>query len=126
MLEGVDASYQPIPTHLYLMGVSMGGIGARHLASRAPDRFAAVVPICGTAPAQLAPNVVTMPICTFHNRNDSVGRIDGTLAMIDAIRAAGGHITATIQATGDHDACAVAANEPDLYPWLLRHRRRPT
>ena len=40
----------PVDTNrVYLTGNSMGGTGSWHIASRFPDRFAAIMPVCGNA-----------------------------------------------------------------------------
>jgi predicted peptidase len=41
------------PAHLYLTGVSMGGVGTWALAAAYPELFAAIVPICGGECLQL-------------------------------------------------------------------------
>jgi pimeloyl-ACP methyl ester carboxylesterase len=48
-LEEVRRDYRIDPDRVYLVGHSMGGTGAWHLASRYPDRFAGIVPTCGNA-----------------------------------------------------------------------------
>ncbi|UOK56421.1 hypothetical protein MGI18_15885 [Bacillus sp. OVS6] len=55
-LDGVSALLKEvIETHrvdlkrIYLTGMSMGAYGAFELASRMPDLFAALAPICGEA-----------------------------------------------------------------------------
>jgi predicted peptidase len=46
-LEDASREYHCDSQRVYLTGLSMGGAGAWRLASRMPDAFAAVVPICG-------------------------------------------------------------------------------
>ena len=58
--EAVDTS------RIYLTGLSMGGFGAWDLATRYPEWFAAVVPICGGGtPELMAERLVDVPIWAF-------------------------------------------------------------
>ncbi len=58
---------------LYLTGISMGGFGSFWLASEHPDRFAAVVPICGGGdPEAMAPALAEVPVWVFHGGADRV------------------------------------------------------
>ncbi len=47
VLDQVQSLLNVDATRVYAAGISMGGTGAWHLASRFPDRFAAIMPLCG-------------------------------------------------------------------------------
>ncbi|OGV68845.1 MAG: hypothetical protein A3K19_01810 [Lentisphaerae bacterium RIFOXYB12_FULL_65_16] len=47
VVEEVSRLYPVDPDRVYLAGNSMGGTGAWQLATRFPDRFAAILPVCG-------------------------------------------------------------------------------
>lgn len=47
LIDLVISSFSLDKNRLYLTGISMGGLGTWMLAARNPDRFAAIIPICG-------------------------------------------------------------------------------
>src|SRR5207245_1577857 len=47
LLAEVAQDYRVDPERIYLTGISMGGYGTWSLAASHPDRWAAIVPICG-------------------------------------------------------------------------------
>ena len=111
------------PDRIYLTGLSMGGMGTWDIAARHPERFAAIVPICGNSGRWFAQRLVTMPIWAFHNADDPVVPVAGTTEMVAAIEQAGGRPRMTINPTGGHDAWTAAYDDPELYAWLLRQHR---
>jgi predicted peptidase len=46
-VEATSREYHVDPKRLYLTGLSLGGQGVWHIAAAHPDRFAALVPVCG-------------------------------------------------------------------------------
>ena len=83
-LPYVDAS------RVYVIGISMGGIGAWDALARYPDVFAAGVPVCGSGPIDAVDTLKNIPIYTFHSSNDTSVPYSGTKTVVDAIKAAGG------------------------------------
>ena len=49
LLDDIEQHYDIDPERRYVTGLSMGGFGTWAVALAAPDRFAAVAPICGAA-----------------------------------------------------------------------------
>jgi predicted peptidase len=47
ILAEVQKDYKVDPKRIYLTGLSMGGYGTWSLAARYPERWAAIVPVCG-------------------------------------------------------------------------------
>src|SRR5690606_5595320 len=60
------------PHRVYLAGSSMGGYGTWALAARAPDRFAAVVPIAGGGNTESASRFIDVPLWAVHGADDEV------------------------------------------------------
>jgi predicted peptidase len=90
MLDEVMNTYAVDGTRIYVMGLSMGGIGTWDLIMRHPGFFAAAAPVCGAADPSYASYLVDMPICTVHGDADGSVPTAGTRAMVAAIRDAGG------------------------------------
>jgi predicted peptidase len=123
LLDELLSSHPVDPDRVYLTGLSMGGMGAWQLAARYPERFAAVVPICGNAGPWMARRLVGLPIWAFHNEDDPVVPVTGTTRMVEALQQLGADVRATIKPTGGHDSWTAAYDDPALYDWMLAQRR---
>jgi predicted peptidase len=108
-----------------LTGLSMGGMGACHLATAYPRRFAALAPVCGTATWALIPERIRhLPVWAFHGEDDAVVPADDSRAFVAALRAAGGDARLTLYPGVGHDAWTPAYADGELLDWLLAARRR--
>jgi len=109
---------------IYLTGLSLGGYGSWRLAADHPNRFAAVVPVCGGARPEDAEALKNMPIWAFHGDKDFIVPIKLTSRIVDAIREAGGTSIrfTTLEEVG-HASWTAAYALPDLYRWLNKQRR---
>ena len=47
LIDEIAEKYSVDPNRIYLTGLSMGGFGTWTIAGNYPERFAAIVPICG-------------------------------------------------------------------------------
>lgn len=111
------------PGRVYLTGLSMGGFGAWDLAARMPERFAALLPICGGGDEATAPRLARLPIWCFHGADDTVVVPERSRRMIAAVKAAGG-IPRYSELTGvGHDSWTPAYRDPDVLDWLFSQRR---
>lgn len=127
-----------------LTGLSMGGYGVWHLALAHPDRFAALVPVCGgivpagsaesvrrsplTADASdpyafVAERVRGIPIWMFHGADDTVVLPSESRAMHDALRPLQPGVRYTEYAGVGHNAWDRAYADDELWPWMLQQRR---
>ncbi len=115
---------EPIdPARIYLTGLSMGGFGAWDLASRQPERFAAVLPICGGGDEATAPRLASLPIWCFHGDADTAVPVERSRSMIAAIRAAGGSPKYAELAGVGHDSWTPAYRDPAVLDWLFVQRK---
>ena len=107
---------------IYLTGLSMGGFGTWALAIRHPERYAAILPICGGGERQLARVLRDVPIWAFHGDSDEVVPVERSQEMIDAIKKAGGSPRLTVYPGVKHDSWTATYENPEIYEWLLSHR----
>ena len=127
MLEKVMDTYAVDGSRLYVMGLSMGGIGTWDLIMRNPGFFAAAAPICGAADPSCAADLVDMPIYTVHGDADGSVPTAGTREMVAAIRDAGGEMIHYEELPGyGHNVWDYAASEAEvegmgLIEWLFSH-----
>jgi predicted peptidase len=108
---------------LYVMGNSLGGYGAWHLACTRPGMFAAAVPICGGGDPALAKNLVNVPVWAFHGAKDMNVPVSGSRQMIEAIRNAGGDPKYTEYPEEAHDITRNVIETHELLDWMFERRR---
>jgi predicted peptidase len=107
------------PDRIYLTGLSMGGYGSWRLAADHPERFAAVVPICGGGKPEDAPKLKSLPIWVWHGAADTTVPLKRSAEMVEAIKQAGGtNIQFTTLEGIGHNSWEAAYASPDLYRWL--------
>jgi poly(3-hydroxybutyrate) depolymerase/lysophospholipase L1-like esterase len=124
LLEDVVARYKVDKDRIYLTGLSMGGFGTWALAAAHPERFAAIVPICGGGNPADAKRLKDLPIWVFHGAKDRVVPLARSEMMVKAIRTAGGKPKFTVYPEAGHDSWTETYNNPELYKWLLEHKRK--
>lgn len=117
--EAVDAN------RVYLTGLSMGGYGAWDLATRHPEWFAALVPVCGGGDESQASKLVNLPVWAWHGGMDQAVPVERSRKMIAAIKAAGGNPRYTELAYVNHNSWTPAYHTPDLFTWMFQQRRAP-
>mgnify|MGYP002478155563 FL=1 len=123
ILDQVQKDFRIDPQRVYLTGISMGGYGAWALASRHPERFAAIVPICGGGDRDAAGALKSVPCWCFHGSDDPAVRVDNSRRMIDALKQAGGKPRYTEYPGVRHNCWDQAYATDELWTWLLEQRR---
>lgn len=123
-LDDAIAGYNIDVNRQYLTGISMGGYGTWHLATRFPQRFAAIVPICGGAEnvAASASRLRNVPTWVFHGDRDNIIPVSESREIVAALEALGAPVRYTEYEGVMHNSWDRAYGDADLMPWLLRHR----
>ena len=120
-------------SRLYVTGHSMGGSGALHAATTGVfAACAAVAPAGGARPRDL----MQVPVWAFHGRNDVIVPAAISERLIIAMHRAGAspdqaRLTLYDEAptppgwpsSVGHASTIPAYSDPELYTWLLRHRK---
>lgn len=122
-LDQVVEKYRVDPERIYLTGLSMGGGGTWRWAQRAPERFAAIVPVCGGGDPGQAAVLKDLPIWAFHGALDTAVPPAKSEEMIAAIKAAGGQPRFTLYPDVAHDSWVGAYADEEMWTWLLAQRR---
>lgn len=147
-LAALDASMKEFdgdPDRVYLTGLSMGGYGTWELALQQPQRFAALVPICGgltvdwtdRRPSMVAHSVVSapdpfaeaarrlkhVPVWIFHGGKDDVVPPAQSRRMDAALKQAGGDVRYTEFPDANHNSWDPAYATPGLWTWLFQQHR---
>jgi predicted peptidase len=128
ILEVVEKEYNVDPKRIYLTGLSMGGYGTWSLAAAMPDKWAAIVPICGgvrgTPVDEVATKIKDIPTWVFHGDQDQAVPVAQSRNMVEALKKAGGHPKYTEYAGVKHDSWVKAYDTDELYEWMLKQSKK--
>lgn len=109
---------------IYVMGLSMGGMGAFDLACRYPDVFAAAVPICGGIhPDRLKAVAGKVKFRIFHGDKDDVVPVENSRMAYLALKKYGVKAEYTEFVGCNHESWNPAFNLPDFLPWLFIQKK---
>lgn len=106
-----------------LTGLSLGGFGTWSLGAKFPERFCALAPVCGGGEPGDARRLVGVPIWCFHGEVDPVVPVERSREMVEAVRAAGGHVSYTEYPGVAHNSWDPAYSDPEVIQWMLAQRR---
>lgn len=123
LLDAAIKAYRVDEDRIYLTGLSMGGYGSWSLAARHPQRFAAVVPVCGGGDPEDAGKLTSLPIWVFHGDQDRAVPFRRSVEMVEAIRKAGGSkVRFTSLEHVGHNCWSSTYSLPELYGWMLAQK----
>lgn len=109
---------------IYVMGLSMGGMGTFEIIYRKPELFAAAIPICGGGDPESVSNYAkSIPIWAFHGAKDNVVDPKLSLDMVAAILKAGGFPKFTLYDYANHNSWDPAFAELELLSWLFSNTK---
>ncbi|WP_455585667.1 carboxylesterase family protein [Bacteroides sp.] len=124
LLDTYIAMPQVDKSRVYIIGLSMGGMGTYDMTIRFPELFAAAVPICGTVnPSRLA-DAKGVKFRIFHGDADSVVTVEGSRAAYRALKAAGADVEYIEFPGCEHDSWNPAFNYPGFMEWLFSQKKR--
>lgn len=112
-------SLQIDPDRVYVTGYSLGGEGTFDIIARAPDLFAAAIPICGIADTAKAQLMVNTPLWIFLGSEDDINDVNYSRIIVDALEKIGKPPKYTEYEGDGHYIWGAAYSEPELLPWLF-------
>ncbi|WBU90617.1 alpha/beta hydrolase-fold protein [Cellulophaga omnivescoria] len=122
LLDSISSKKYSNKHQVYVMGLSMGGMGTYEILYRKPNTFAAAIPICGGGDPKAVVNYATKtPIWAFHGAEDNVVSPQESLTMVSAILKAKGKPRFTLFENANHNSWDPAFAEPLLLSWLFSH-----
>ena len=122
LLDAIVTKFGCNKTKIYLTGLSMGGSGSWRMAADHPEKFAAVVPICGRGQTTDAAKLKSLPIWVFCGDQDGVFKANEELVK-SIVDAGSQSIRFTSLENVGHNSWSAAYATPDLYQWLDRHSK---
>ncbi|MGD0139906.1 MAG: sugar-binding protein [Tepidisphaeraceae bacterium] len=123
LLDEVSAKYPVDLDRVYLTGLSIGGSESWEMAEWFPERFAAVVPICGVGDPTDVSRLKDIPTWVFHGGRDPSVPIENAYEMVQALRDIHARVRFTVYPDYGHNSWEPAYDDPKLYEWLLMQRR---
>jgi predicted peptidase len=128
LLDTVLGELRVDHTRIYLNGLSMGGQGAWHLGALYPERFAAVMPICGRIPevegfSERVCALKDVPVWVFHGAKDDRVPVEDSVTMAKLLEECGGIVQLTIFPDGDHFCWGQVYEDQAVWDWLLGQKK---
>lgn len=127
LVDNLNKEYTIQQNKMYVMGLSMGGMGTFELLRRLPNTFAAGIPICGGANPAIAPAISKHHFWVFHGAKDQVVPSTFSDTMVNALKATGTkkEIRYTLYPDYNHNSWDGAFAEPSLLQWLFsKHKTK--
>ena len=126
LLAFIDEMIDTLPvdgSRVYLTGLSMGGTGTWMTAMAAPEKFAAIVPICGSGIVWNGGAIKNLPIFIYHGDCDDIVPITESIGMLRAVNKNGGKAQLKICYGVGHNAWDYAYTDDTLLEWLLAQHK---
>ena len=129
VIELVKTAAENLPVdedRIYITGLSMGGFGTWAAITKAPELFAAAVPVCGGGNPRSAKAIKDIPIWNHHGAADPIVSVEFSRKMVEALKEVRGNIKYTEydEASGiKHDAWTPCYGNPDVFEWLFEQRK---
>ncbi len=125
LVDDIEKNYKVDKDRIYLTGLSMGGFGTWALAAYTPQRFAALMPICGGGEPLSALALRKVPIWVFHGAKDPVVPLKRSEDMVAALERFKGNVKFTVYPDALHDSWTETYDNPEVWKWLLEQKRSP-
>jgi predicted peptidase len=110
------------PQRIYLTGMSMGGSGSLNWASREPERFAAIVSVCGLSDAARAAPLAKTPLWILHGAKDDQVPIERSRVFVERLKKHDSPVKFTEFPDGGHSIATQVMKEPGLLEWLFAQK----
>lgn len=126
LLAFIDYVTETLPVdtdRIYLTGLSMGGTGTWMTAMAAPEKFAAIAPICGSGIVWNGGCLSRLPIFIYHGDCDDIVPITESIGMLRAVNKNGGRAQMKICYGVGHNAWDYAYTDEALIEWLLSQHK---
>lgn len=124
LLDYVEETLPIDKERIYLTGLSMGGTGTWMLALAEPDRFAALMPVCGSGICWYTHTLKHIPIFMCHGDCDDIVPIEESIKTLKDINQAGGNAQLKICYGVGHNAWDYVYNDDEITKWLLSQKKK--
>ena len=109
---------------VYIMGLSMGGMGTLDMVVRNPKMFAAAISICGAIEPTRLKKLKKMPIRLYHGAEDDVVPVSFSRDAFYELKAAGSSVAQIIEYPSiGHNSWDFAFGSADFRSWLFSFKK---
>ena len=111
---------------IYISGISMGGYGAFITAMDHPEKFAAILSLCGgcnDSDTSRICSISRIPVWAFHGTADDIVYISETKRIVNKLEQCNGNIKFTPLENEGHGLQFVYERQ-DIYDWMLKQRTK--
>jgi poly(3-hydroxybutyrate) depolymerase len=122
VLKRMRADYTVDADRIYLIGHSMGAIGTWALGAKYPDIWAALGPFSGLGVPATVARMRHIPQIVVHGDADPTVNVNGSRAMVEAMKKLGADVT-YIEVPGGNHTDVVVPNLPKVFEFLATKRR---
>lgn len=109
---------------VYIIGLSMGGMGTFNIVSHHPEMFAAAIPICGAADLSILPAAKDVNFRIYHGDADNVVPVRHSREAYKTLKEAGADVEYFEFPGCSHGSWNPAFNTPDFMKWLFKQKKR--
>ena len=111
-------------SRIYVMGLSMGGMGTFDMAVRYPDIFAAAIPICGSVNPERLKAAKRVKFRIFHGDADDVVTPEGSRQAYKTLKTVGADVEYIEFPGCNHGSWNPAFNYPGFMDWLFAQKKK--
>jgi predicted peptidase len=122
VLRLMKAAYNVDDSRIYLIGHSMGAIGAWALGAKYPQTWAALVAFSGTGAPSLADGMKAIPQFVVHGDADNTVNVSGSRNMVAALQKHNANVT-YVEVPGGSHTDVVVPNLPRAFEFLAAQRK---
>ena len=116
--EAVDSK------RIYILGLSLGGMGTFDMICRYPKVYAAAIPICGGVNVDRLKKLNKMPIRIYHGEIDNVVSPDFSRNAFKELKNRGSKVVEYIEFPSvGHNSWSTAFAETDFLSWLFSQKK---
>lgn len=125
LLDKVIESYPIDESRIYILGLSMGGMGTFDMICRYPDLFAAAVPICGGINTERLNGFESeTAIRIYHGDADSVVPVRFSREAYIKLEAEGANVEYIEFPGVNHNSWDPAFNTKDFLEWIFQQKKK--
>ena len=125
LLDSYIANGSVDTDRIYIMGLSMGGMGTFDMACRFPDVFAAAIPICGGInPERLKATAGKVKFRIYHGDKDDVVPVENSRKAYRALKEYGAEVEYFEIVGCNHGSWDPAFNQAGFLSWLFQQTKK--
>lgn len=124
LLKKIEKEESVQSSKVYIIGLSMGGMGTFEAVYRNPARFAAAIPICGGGDSTAYDKrVKQVAFWVFHGDKDAVVDVQESRRMVARLETLKVPVKYSEYPGVNHNSWDYAFAEPDFLRWLFSNKR---